>query len=64
MSETIIVALLSLLGSTADAYNLVTIDTKNQLVKLIRGGGADSDKYHRNRKAICFHYGTGEIYGE
>ena len=50
--------------ATADAYNLVTIDTKNQLVKLIRGGGADSDKYHRNRKAICFHYGTGEIYGE
>ena len=50
--------------ATADAYNLVTIDTKNRLVKLIRGGGADSDKYHRNRKAICFHYGTGEIYGE
>ena len=50
--------------ATADAYNLVTIDTKNQLVKLIRGGGANSDKYHRNRKAICFHYGTGEIYGE
>ena len=50
--------------ATADAYNLVTIDTKNQLVKLIRGGGANSDKYHRNRKAICLHYGTGEIYGE
>jgi len=49
---------------TEDAYNLVTIDTTNTLVKIIRGGGADIDDHMRTRKAICFDYSTGEKVGE
>ena len=47
-----------------DAYNIVTIDTTNMLVKIVRGGGADIDDHMRNRKAICFNYSTGEVVGE
>ena len=47
-----------------DAYNLVTIDTVNTLVKIIRGGGADIDDHMRTRKAICFDYSTGQMVGE
>ena len=47
-----------------DAYNLVTIDTTNTLVKIVRGGGADIDDHMRTRKAICFNYSTGEKVGE
>lgn len=47
-----------------DAFNLITIDTANTLVKIIRGGGADIDDHMRTRKAICFDYSTGEIVGE
>lgn len=47
-----------------DAYNLVTIDTANTLVKLIRCGGAEVDDHMRPRKAICFNYTTGEKVGE
>lgn len=47
-----------------DAYNLVTIDTKHKLVKLVRGGGADMDNAMRPRKAICINYGTGTIVGQ
>ncbi len=47
-----------------DAYNLVTIDTANTLVKIVRGGGADIDDHMRARKAICFNYSTGEKVGE
>lgn len=47
-----------------DAYNLVTIDTANTLVKIVRGGGADIDDHMRTRKAICFNYSTGRIVGE
>lgn len=51
-------------SDTEDAYNLVTIDTVNTLVKIIRGGGADIDDHMRTRKAICFNYSTGEKVGE
>lgn len=47
-----------------DAYNIVTIDTANTLVKIIRGGGANMDDHMRTRKAICFNYSTGEMVGE
>lgn len=47
-----------------DAFNLITIDTENTLVKIIRGGGADIDNRMRTRKAICFNYSTGEKVGE
>ena len=51
-------------GTDADAYNLVTIDTENTLVKIVRGGGADIDDHMRTRKAICINYSTGAIVGE
>lgn len=51
-------------SDNVDAYNLITIDTANTLVKIIRGGGADMDDHMRTRKAICFNYSTGEIVGE
>ena len=50
--------------STLDAFNLVTIDTANTHVKIVRGGGADIDMRMRTRKAICFNYSTGEKTGE
>lgn len=50
--------------ATFDAYNIVTVDTRNTLVKIIRGGGADMDDHMRTRKAICFNYSTGEMVGE
>lgn len=49
---------------SADAYNLVTIDTEHTLVKLVRGGGADLDDHMRTRKAICFNYSTGTVVGQ
>ena len=51
-------------GADADAFNVVTIDTANTLVKIVRGGGADIDDHMRTRKAICFNYSTGEVVGE
>ena len=47
-----------------DAYNLISVDTTNTLVKIVRGGGADIDDHMRTRKAICFNYSTGEKVGE
>lgn len=47
-----------------DAYNIITIDTANSLVKILRGGGANIDDHMRTRKAICFNYSTGEKVGE
>lgn len=47
-----------------DAYNLISIDTMNTLVKIVRGGGANIDDHMRTRKAICFNYSTGEKVGE
>ena len=44
-----------------DAYNLVTIDTNNTLVKLTRGGGANIDNTLRPRQTITVNYSTGEI---
>ena len=51
-------------NNTSDAFNIVTIDTQNTLVKIIRGGGADIDDHMRTRKAICFNYSTGQMVGE
>lgn len=51
-------------GTDADAFNIVTIDTSNTLIKIVRGGGADIDDHMRTRKAICFNYSTGEKVGE
>lgn len=51
-------------SETADAYNLISIDTAHTLVKIIRGGGADIDDHMRTRKAICINYTTGEIVGQ
>lgn len=51
-------------GQYADAYNLMTIDTTNTLVKVIRCGGANVDDKMRTRQAICFNYSTGEKVGE
>lgn len=51
-------------GVDADAFNIVTIDTSNTLVKIVRCGGADIDDHMRTRKAICFNYSTGEKVGE
>lgn len=47
-----------------DAFNIVTIDTVNGLVKIIRGGGANSDYCMRNRKQIGFYYPSGAIIGQ
>lgn len=47
-----------------DAYNVITIDTVNSLIKIVRGGGADIDDHMRTRKAICIDYSTGEVVGE
>lgn len=44
-----------------DAFNLVTIDTSNTLVKLTRGGGANIDSILRPRQTITINYSTGEI---
>ena len=46
------------------AYNVVTIDTANTLVKIVRGGGANIDDHMRPRTEICFNYSTGEIVSE
>lgn len=47
-----------------DAYNLVTIDTNNKWVKIIRGGGANVDNKMRPRKMLCIDYDTGTILGQ
>ena len=47
-----------------DAFNIVTIDTVNGLVKIIRCGGANADMNMRNRKQICFYYPDGIIFGQ
>lgn len=51
-------------GIGFDAFNIVTIDTSRNLIKIIRGGGADIDDHMRSRKAICIDYAKGKIVGE
>ena len=51
-------------STTMDAYNLVTIDTNNKLVKIVRGGGADVDDKMRPRRMLCISYDTGTIVGQ
>ena len=47
-----------------DVYNLVTIDTANTLIKIVRGGGADISDKMTPREAVCFNYSTGQKIGE
>lgn len=47
--------------ATIDVYNLLTIDTTNTIVKIVRGGGANIDNKGRQRETICYNYTTGEI---
>lgn len=43
-----------------DAYNIVTVDTVNSLVKLIRIG-ADIDDHMRKREQLCIDYAHGRV---
>lgn len=45
-------------SGSLDAYNLVSIDTKHSIVKLVRGGGANIDLMGRPRETISFDYGN------
>lgn len=51
-------------STTMDAYNLVTIDTNNKLVKIVRGGGANVDDKMRPRRMLCVSYDTGTVIGQ
>ncbi len=46
---------------TLDAYNIITIDTNKNLIKIVRCGGADIDCYLRKRESICINYKTKTI---
>lgn len=48
-------------GENCNAYNLVTINTSTKTLCLIRGGGANADKFVRERKMICFDYANAKI---
>lgn len=47
-----------------DAFNVISIDPARTLVKIIRGGGADTDDHLRSRKTICIDYSDGTIVSE
>lgn len=44
-----------------DAFNIMTVDPERQLVKLVRGGGANADMYLRDRKVLVINYSTGTV---
>lgn len=46
---------------TLDAYNLVSIDTYNTSIRIVRGGGANIDCFARPRETISVNYSTGVI---
>jgi predicted phosphodiesterase len=48
-------------GENCNAYNLVTINTSTKTLCLIRGGGANADKFVRERKMICFDYANAKL---
>lgn len=48
-------------GENCNAYNLVTIDTSTKTVCIIRGGGANADKFMRERKLICIDYAHAKL---
>ena len=48
-------------NTTMDAYNVISIDTANNTIKIVRGGGADIDCYMRPRKEISFNYAERRI---
>lgn len=49
---------------TMDAYNLVTINTSRNLIKIVRGGGANMSMHMNPRKTLCVDYSTNTIMGE
>lgn len=51
-------------GTSEDAFNLITIDTMNNLVKIVRAGGANTDWLLRKRNSICINYKSGKIISE
>lgn len=48
-------------GENCNAYNLVTINTSTKTVCIIRGGGANADKFMRERKLICIDYAHAKL---
>lgn len=48
-------------GENCNAYNLVTINTSTKTVCIIRGGGANADKFMRERKLICIDYANAKL---
>lgn len=48
-------------GKNCNAYNLVTINTSTKTVCIIRGGGANVDKFMRERKLICIDYAHAKL---
>ena len=48
-------------GENCNAYNLVTINTSTKTVCIIRGGGANADKFIRERKLICIDYAHAKL---
>lgn len=48
-------------GENCNAYNLVTINTSTKTLCLIRGGGANADKFMRERKMICIDYANAKL---
>ena len=51
-------------GVNDDAMNIVCVDAYHNILKLVRIGGANIDKYMRPRKAISINYATGKICAE
>ena len=49
---------------TENPYNIVVVDTRNTMLKIIRGGDANYDNRMRPRKAISFNYSTGSMIAE
>lgn len=46
---------------TLDAFNFISIDTTNSILKIMRGGGANMDGKMRPRVSMAVNYATGEI---
>jgi hypothetical protein len=51
-------------GTDYDAFNLITVDTTNYRMKIVRGGGANVDTRMRKRDMISIEYDTNTIIDE
>jgi len=49
---------------TENPFNIIVVDTRNTMLKIIRGGDANYDIRMRPRKAISFNYSTGDMIAE